>query len=36
MPHQVLRHGWNNPILLQTMIRGVSQGVKNGVCLLAN
>jgi hypothetical protein len=28
MPHQVLRHGWNNPILLQTMIHGVSQGVK--------
>jgi hypothetical protein len=28
VPHQVLRRGWHNPILLQTMIRGVSQGVK--------
>ncbi|MGA9577057.1 MAG: hypothetical protein WBV90_05510 [Terrimicrobiaceae bacterium] len=28
MPHQVLRYGRNNPILLQTMIHGVSQGVK--------
>jgi hypothetical protein len=28
VPHQVLCYGWNNAIFLQTMIHGVSQGVK--------
>jgi hypothetical protein len=28
VPHQVLCYGWRNSILLQTMIHGVSQGVK--------
>jgi hypothetical protein len=28
MPHQVLHCGWNDAILLQTMVRGVPQGVK--------
>ena len=28
VPHQVLRYGWNNPVLLQTMIHVVPQRVK--------
>jgi hypothetical protein len=28
MPHQALRYSWNDAILLQTMIHGVSQRVK--------